>query len=310
MSEERRGWLQRLKSGLARSSTRLSEGIGAIVSRRRLDDETLQQLEELLIAADMGVGIAAEVTSSLRRTRFNQEVTQDEVKSAVAEQVARLLEPVAKPLVLDPTRKPHVILVVGVNGSGKTTTIGKLAKLYRDAGKRVVLAAGDTFRAAAVEQLKIWGERTGSTVVTRPQDADAAGLAYDALAEAKTAGADVLLIDTAGRLHNKANLMAELQKITRVIKKLDPAAPHSVLLVLDATTGQNAHAQAETFRAMIGVTGLVMTKLDGTARGGVVVSLAEKYGIPVHAIGVGESAEDLRPFTADAFARSLVGLET
>ena len=309
MSEEQRGWLQRLKSGLARSSTRLSEGIGAIVSRRRLDDETLQQLEELLIAADMGVGIAAEVTSSLRRTRFNQEITENEVKSAVAEQVARLLEPVAKPLVLDPARKPHVILVVGVNGSGKTTTIGKLAKLYRDAGKRVVLAAGDTFRAAAVEQLKIWGERTGCTVVTRPQDADAAGLAYDALAEARTAGADVLLIDTAGRLHNKANLMAELQKITRVIKKLDPAAPHSVLLVLDATTGQNAHAQAETFRAMIGVTGLVMTKLDGTARGGVVVSLAEKYGIPVHAIGVGESAEDLRPFTADSFARSLVGLE-
>jgi fused signal recognition particle receptor len=309
MSEEKRGWLQRLKSGLARSSTRLSEGIGAIVSQRRLDDETLQQLEELLIAADMGVGIAAEVTSSLRRSRFNQEVTQDEIKSAVAEQVARLLEPVAKPLLLDPARKPHVILVVGVNGSGKTTTIGKLAKLYRDAGKRVVLAAGDTFRAAAVEQLKIWGERTGSTVVTRPQDADAAGLAYDALAEARTAGADVLLIDTAGRLHNKANLMAELQKITRVIKKLDPAAPHSVLLVLDATTGQNAHAQAETFRAMIGVTGLVMTKLDGTARGGVVVSLAEKYGIPVHAIGVGESAEDLRPFTADSFARSLVGLE-
>jgi fused signal recognition particle receptor len=309
MSDEKRGWLQRLKSGLARSSTRLSEGIGAIVARRRLDDETLQQLEELLIAADMGVGIAAEVTSSLRRTRFNQEVTQDEVKSAVAEQVARLLEPVAKPLVLDPARKPHVILVVGVNGSGKTTTIGKLAKLYRDAGKRVVLAAGDTFRAAAVEQLKIWGERTGSTVVTRPQDADAAGLAYDALAEARKMGADVLLIDTAGRLHNKANLMAELQKITRVIKKLDPAAPHSVLLVLDATTGQNAHAQAETFRAMIGVTGLVMTKLDGTARGGVVVSLAEKYGIPVHAIGVGESAEDLRPFTAEAFARSLVGLE-
>jgi fused signal recognition particle receptor len=309
MSEERRGWLQRLKSGLARSSARLSEGIGAIVSRRRLDDETLQQLEELLIAADMGVGIAAEVTSSLRRTRFNQEITENEVKSAVAEQVARLLEPVARPLVLDPARKPHVILVVGVNGSGKTTTIGKLAKLYRDAGKRVVLAAGDTFRAAAVEQLKIWGERTGSIVVTRPQDADAAGLAYDALAEARMAGADVLLIDTAGRLHNKANLMAELQKITRVIKKLDPAAPHSVLLVLDATTGQNAHAQAETFRAMIGVTGLVMTKLDGTARGGVVVSLAEKYGIPVHAIGVGESADDLRPFTADAFARSLVGLE-
>ena len=309
MSEEKRSWLQRLKSGLARSSTRLAEGIGAIVARRRLDDETLTQLEELLIAVDMGVGIAAEIVATLRRTRFDQEITADEIKLAVAQEVTRLLEPVTKPLRLDPALKPHVILVVGVNGSGKTTTIGKLAKHYRDAGKVVVLAAGDTFRAAAVEQLKIWGERTGSTVVTRPQDADAAGLAYDALAEATKAGADVLLIDTAGRLHNKANLMAELQKIVRVIKKLDAAAPHSVLLVLDATTGQNAHAQAETFRAMIGVTGLVMTKLDGTARGGVVVSLAERFGIPVHAVGVGESAEDLRPFEAESFARSLVGLE-
>jgi fused signal recognition particle receptor len=309
VSEEKRGWLQRLKTGLARSSTRLAEGIGAIVARRRLDDETLAQLEELLIAADMGVGIAAEIVGNLRRTRFNQEIGADEIKLAVAQEVARLLEPVAKPLRLDPALKPHVILVVGVNGSGKTTTIGKLAKQYRDDGKMVVLAAGDTFRAAAVEQLKIWGARTGCTVVTRPQDADAAGLAYDALAEARKAGADVLLIDTAGRLHNKADLMAELQKITRVIKKLDAAAPHSVLLVLDATTGQNAHAQAETFRAMIGVTGLVMTKLDGTARGGVVVSLAEKYGIPVHAIGVGEGADDLRPFEAEAFARSLVGLD-
>jgi fused signal recognition particle receptor len=309
VSEEKRGWLQRLKTGLARSSTRLAEGIGAIVARRRLDDETLAQLEELLIAADMGVGIAAEIVGNLRRTRFNQEIGAEEIKLAVAQEVARLLEPVAKPLRLDPALKPHVILVVGVNGSGKTTTIGKLAKQYRDDGKMVVLAAGDTFRAAAVEQLKIWGARTGCTVVTRPQDADAAGLAYDALAEARKASADVLLIDTAGRLHNKADLMAELQKITRVIKKLDAAAPHSVLLVLDATTGQNAHAQAETFRAMIGVTGLVMTKLDGTARGGVVVSLAEKYGIPVHAIGVGEGADDLRPFEAEAFARSLVGLD-
>jgi fused signal recognition particle receptor len=309
VSEEKRGWLQRLKTGLARSSTRLAEGIGAIVARRRLDDETLAQLEELLIAAEMGVGIAAEIVGNLRRTRFNQEIGAEEIKLAVAQEVARLLEPVAKPLRLDPALKPHVILVVGVNGSGKTTTIGKLAKQYRDDGKMVVLAAGDTFRAAAVEQLKIWGARTGCTVVTRPQDADAAGLAYDALAEARKASADVLLIDTAGRLHNKADLMAELQKITRVIKKLDAAAPHSVLLVLDATTGQNAHAQAETFRAMIGVTGLVMTKLDGTARGGVVVSLAEKYGIPVHAIGVGEGADDLRPFEAEAFARSLVGLD-
>jgi fused signal recognition particle receptor len=308
MSEDKRSWLQRLKEGLTRTSTRLAEGIGAIVTRRRLDDATLAQLEELLIGADMGVGIAAEVVATLRRTRFDQEISAEEIKLAVAEQVARLLAPVAKPLVLDKALKPHVILVVGVNGSGKTTTIGKLAKLYRDDGKRVMLAAGDTFRAAAVEQLKIWGARTGAIVVTRPQDADAAGLAYDALAEAAKGGYDVLLIDTAGRLHNKVNLMAELQKISRVIKKLDPAAPHSVLLVLDATTGQNAHAQAETFRAIIGVTGLVITKLDGTARGGVVVSLAEKYGIPVHAIGVGEGADDLRPFEAEAFARSLVGL--
>jgi fused signal recognition particle receptor len=309
VSEEKRSWLQRLKAGLARSSTRLAEGIGAIVMRRRLDDETLDQLEELLIGADMGVGIAAEIVATLRRTRFNQEISADEIKEAVAREVERLLEPIAKKLKLDPALKPHVVLVIGVNGSGKTTTIGKLAKLYRDEGKKVMLAAGDTFRAAAVEQLKIWGARVGCPVVTRPQDADAAGLAYDALAEARKGGYDVLLIDTAGRLHNKANLMAELQKIIRVIKKLDPAAPHSVLLVLDATTGQNAHAQAETFRAMVGVTGLVMTKLDGTARGGVVVSLAEKYGIPVHAIGVGESAEDLRPFEAESFARSLVGLE-
>jgi fused signal recognition particle receptor len=309
MSEEKRSWLQRLKSGLSRSSTKLAEGIGGIFTRRRLDDATLGELEELLISADMGLGIAAEVTQNLRRTRFNQEVSPEEIKAAVAQDVTRLLEPVAKPLKIDPARKPHVVLVAGVNGSGKTTTIGKLAKLYRDAGQHVVLAAGDTFRAAAVEQLRIWGERTGCAVVTRPQGSDSASLAYDALAEATKAGADILLIDTAGRLHNKTDLMAELQKIVRVMKKLDPEAPHTVLLVLDATTGQNAHAQAETFRAMIGVTGLVMTKLDGTARGGVLVSLAEKYGIPVHAIGVGESAEDLRPFEAEAFARSLVGLE-
>ncbi len=309
MSEEKRSWLQRLKSGLARSSARLAEGIGTIFAKRRLDDASLAELEELLIATDMGVGIAGEVTEKLRRTRFNQEVSPEEIKEAVASEVARLLEPVAKPLRIDPNLRPHVVLVVGVNGSGKTTTIAKLAKQQRDEGRKVVLAAGDTFRAAAVEQLRIWGERTGCKVVTRPQGADAAGLAFDALEAARADGADLLLIDTAGRLHNKADLMAELQKIVRVLKKLDPAAPHTVLLVLDATTGQNAHAQAETFRAMIGVTGLVMTKLDGTARGGVLVSLAEKYGIPVHAIGVGESAEDLRPFEAESFARSLAGLE-
>jgi fused signal recognition particle receptor len=307
--EERRSWFGRLRVGLARSSARLNEGINAIFQRRRLDEAALAELEDLLISSDMGVGVAGEVADSLRRTRFNQEVAPEEVRASLAEQVTRLVEPVMKPLAIDPTKKPFVILVVGVNGSGKTTTIAKLAKQYRDQGLKVVLAAGDTFRAAAVEQLQIWGERTGCPVVTRPTGSDAAGLAYDALAEARRDGADLLLIDTAGRLQNKAHLMGELQKIVRVLKKLDPAAPHSVLLVLDATVGQNAHAQAEIFRQMVGVTGIVMTKLDGTARGGVLVSLAEKYGIPIHAIGIGEGADDLRPFDARAFARSLVGLD-
>lgn len=302
-------WLQRLKQGLQRSSTQLTQGITQIFQRRKLDAAALEELEELLIASDMSVGIAEEVTAKLRKARFGQEVAPQEVKATLAEEVARLLEPVAKPLRLDPALKPHVVLVVGVNGSGKTTTIAKLAQQWKEEGKSVILAAGDTFRAAAVEQLKIWGARTGCPVVARGEGADAAGLAYDALAEAREQNADVLLIDTAGRLHNKAGLMAELQKIARVMKKIDPAAPHTVLLVLDATVGQNAHAQAEIFREMIGVTGIVMTKLDGTARGGVLVSLAEKYGIPIHAIGVGETAEDLRPFDPREFARSLVGLE-
>jgi fused signal recognition particle receptor len=308
-AQERRGWFARLKAGMARSSERLNAGINTIFNRRRLDDTALLELEELLIASDMGIGIAAEVTEELRRTRFNQEVSPDEVRGALAEEVIRLVEPVMKPLRLDLSRKPFVILVVGVNGSGKTTTIAKLAKQYRDAGHDVVLAAGDTFRAAGVEQLQIWGERTGCRVVAKPPGSDAAGLAFEAFEQARAKSSDILLIDTAGRLHNKANLMSELQKIVRVLKKVDPQAPHSVLLVLDATTGQNAHAQAEIFREMVGVTGIVMTKLDGTARGGVLVSLAEKYGIPIHAIGVGETADDLRPFEARAYARSLVGLE-
>jgi fused signal recognition particle receptor len=309
MSEERRGWFARLRAGLSKSSSALTDGINQIFTRRRLDATALDELEELLIASDMGVGVAGEVVEALRRTRFNQEVAPEEVRAALAAEIARLVEPVAKPLRCDPAKQPFVILVVGVNGSGKTTTIGKLAKQYRDEGRRVVLAAGDTFRAAAVEQLQIWGQRTGCRVVTRPPGADAAGLAYDALVEAKNEGADILLIDTAGRLQNKADLMAELQKLVRSVKKLDPAAPHSVLLVLDATVGQNAHAQAEIFRQVVGVTGLVMTKLDGTAKGGVLVSLAEKYGIPIHLIGIGESAEDLRPFDAYSFARGLVGLD-
>jgi fused signal recognition particle receptor len=303
------GWLGRLKSGLARSSQRLSEGITAIVGRRRLDERALEELEELLIAADLGAQIAGEFAGRLRRTRFNQEVSAAEIRAALAEEVVKSLSLIDRPFILDPAHKPFVVLVVGVNGSGKTTTIGKLAKHFRAAGKQVVIAACDTFRAAAVEQLKIWGERSGVPVLARATGSDAAGLAFDAFEEAKKRGADLLLVDTAGRLHNKADLMAELQKIVRVLKKVETKAPHAVFLVLDATVGQNAHAQAETFRDVIGVTGIVMTKLDGTAKGGVLVSLAEKYGIPVHFIGVGEGIDDLRPFEAEAFARSLVGLE-
>jgi len=308
-AEERRGWFSRLRAGLSKSSSRLTEGINQIFNRRRLDDEALDELEELLIASDMGVGVAGEVVEALRKTRFNQEVSPEEIRAALSEEVVRLIEPVMKPLRIDTARKPFVILVVGVNGSGKTTTIGKLAKQYSAQGQRVIMAAGDTFRAAAVEQLQIWGERAGCPVLTRPNGSDAAGLAYDALEQARADGADILLIDTAGRLQNKTNLMAELQKIVRVVKKVDATAPHSVLLVLDATVGQNAHAQAEIFRDMVGVTGIVMTKFDGTAKGGVLVSLAEKYGIPIHAIGIGEAADDLQPFEARAYARSLVGLD-
>ncbi len=303
------GWLARLRGGLARSSQRLTEGIAQIVGRRRLDQATLDELEELLIGADLGATLAAEFVGRLRRTRFNQEVTAEEIRAALAEEVQKSLALVDRPLQLEAQEKPFVILLVGVNGSGKTTTIGKLAQGFREDGKRVLIAACDTFRPAAIEQLKIWGERVGAEVVARETGADAAGLAFDALDAARRNGADILLIDTAGRLHNKENLMAELKKIARVLKKADAAAPHAVLLVLDATVGQNALVQAETFRDMIGVTGIVMTKLDGTAKGGVLAPLAEKYGIPVHFIGVGERAEDLRPFKAEEFARSLVGLE-
>ncbi len=305
---EKTGWLARLAAGLKRTSSRLSEGIAGVLVKRRLDKATLGALEDVLIAADLGPATAAKLVEDLGRGRLDKEIGETEVRELLAAAIARLVEPVARPLILDPAHKPHVVLVVGVNGSGKTTTIGKLAKFHRDAGKRVVLAAGDTFRAAAIEQLKIWGERTGARVVAGNSGADAAGLAFDALAQAKAEAADLLLIDTAGRLHNKADLMAELGKISRVLKKLDPTAPHECLLVLDATIGQNAHQQVETFRDLVQVSGLVVTKLDGTARGGVLVALAERFGLPVRAIGVGEAAEDLRPFEAVAFARSLLGL--
>ncbi|HTZ81483.1 MAG TPA: signal recognition particle-docking protein FtsY, partial [Stellaceae bacterium] len=279
MSEEKRGWFSRLKRGLARSSNRLTEGITGIFTKKKLDAATLEELEELLISADLGVTLAGEVTETLRRTRYDQEIAPEEIRAVLADEVARRLEPVQKPLPLDAAKKPFVVLVVGVNGSGKTTTIGKLAKQLRDEGRSVMMAAGDTFRAAAVEQLKIWGERTGTPVVAKATGADAAGLAFEAIEAARRDSAEVLLIDTAGRLHNKADLMAELQKVVRAIKKLDADAPHAVLLVLDATVGQNAHQQVEIFRGMVGVTGLVMTKLDGTARGGVLVAIAEKFGL-------------------------------
>jgi len=311
MNEPRQGgWVSRLRAGLARTSERLTGGIAAALARRRLDADTLQALEDTLITADLGVGTAARLTADLARDKFDKEVSEQEVREALAADIAAILAPVAHPLAPDPARRPHVVLVVGVNGSGKTTTIGKLAKRFREDGRSVMLAAGDTFRAAAVEQLRIWGERTGCPVVAGEAGADAAGLAFDALERARAEGIDVLLIDTAGRLQNRADLMGELAKIVRVLRKLDPDAPHSCLLVLDATVGQNAHSQVETFKEMTDVTGLVVTKLDGTARGGVLVALAEKFGLPVHAIGVGEGEDDLRAFDADAFARNLMGLET
>jgi fused signal recognition particle receptor len=302
-------WVSKLKGGLAQSTAKLAGGIGDIFTKRKLDDAALEELEEVLLQADLGPAMATRVTQALSKERFGKEITPEEVKEFLADEITRVLVPVASPLPIDPARKPHVVLVVGVNGTGKTTTIGKYARQFHDEGKRVWLAAGDTFRAAAVEQLRIWGERTGAEVVTKEQGADAAALAYEAFERARAAGADILLIDTAGRLQNKTGLMDELKKIVRVLQKLDPQAPHSTLLTLDATTGQNAHSQVDIFKQMVQVTGLVVTKLDGSAKGGVLVSLAERFGLPVHAIGVGEQADDLREFDAASFARSLVGLE-
>ncbi|HET8728048.1 MAG TPA: signal recognition particle-docking protein FtsY [Alphaproteobacteria bacterium] len=304
----RKGWFARLREGLSRSSTKLTDGITGIFTKRKLDEDTLEELEELLIAADLGPATAAKLTAELARTRFGRDVTPEEVRVALAEQAADILAPVARPLTPDPAVKPFTVLMVGVNGTGKTTTIGKLAKQWTADGKRVMLAAGDTFRAAAIGQLQVWGERAGVPVIARETGADAAGLAYDAFNQARAAGTDILLIDTAGRLQNKTDLMAELSKIVRVLKKQDETAPHAVVLVLDATTGQNAHAQVEVFRDLINVTGLIVTKLDGSARGGVLVALAEKFKLPVHAVGVGEGIDDLRPFDPTQFARSLMGL--
>ena len=304
----RASWFQRLRSGLSRSSSAISEGITSIFTKRKLDAAALEEFEEMLIKADLGLATAAAITDALRAGRYDKEIGEDEVKAVLAGEIEKTLAPVALPLAIDSGRKPHVVLVVGVNGTGKTTTIGKLAAKLRGEGRNVWLAAGDTFRAAAIEQLKIWGERTGAHVVARETGADAAGLAFDALRDAKAEGADVLLVDTAGRLQNKDELMAELEKIVRVIRKIDPTAPHTVLLTLDATTGQNALSQVEVFGKRAGVSGLVMTKLDGTARGGILVAIAAKHKLPVHFIGVGEGVDDLEPFRAEDFAKALAGL--
>lgn len=305
----RQGWFSRLKSGLAKSSSKLTTGIAEVFTKRKLDGAMLDDLEDLLIQSDLGVEPAMEITEALRASRYDKDISPQEVKEFLAGEIERRLTPVALPLVIPDTPRPYVILVVGVNGSGKTTTIGKLAAKFGSEGKKIVLAAGDTFRAAAIDQLKIWGSRVSATVVARDVGSDAAGLVFDAHEAAIKEGADVLMIDTAGRLQNKSDLMAELEKVVRVLAKKEAGAPHAVLLVLDATVGQNAISQATVFGEIAGVTGLVMTKLDGTARGGILVALAAKFGLPVHAIGVGEGVNDLQAFSAAEFARAIAGTE-
>jgi fused signal recognition particle receptor len=307
-STEKQSWWQRLSGGLKRTSASIGGAVSDLVAKRRLDQTMLDEIEEVLIRADLGVESAARIAAAVGEGRYDKSITADEVKAVVAAEVEKVLTPVAKPLLIG-KGKPFVALVVGVNGSGKTTTIGKLAAKFRAEGRSVMLAAGDTFRAAAIDQLNIWGGRSGASVIARAPGADAAGLAFDALTQARGEDVDVLLVDTAGRLQNKAVLMDELQKIVRVMKKVDPSVPHAVLLVLDATVGQNALSQVEVFRDIAGVTGLVMTKLDGTARGGILVAIAAKYGLPVHFIGVGESIDDLAPFSAKDFARAIAGIE-
>ena len=305
----RMGWFGRLASGLKRSSDNLASSITSVFTKRKLDAAMLDELEDVLIQADLGVDTATAITETLRRDRFDKDVTDEDVRAVLAAEVEKVLAPVATPLVIDAGKRPFVILMIGVNGSGKTTTIGKLAQKLTAEGKSVMLAAGDTFRAAAIEQLQVWGQRTGAPVIAKPAGSDASGLAFDAVTQAKAEGRDVLIIDTAGRLQNRDELMNELEKVIRVIKKVDPEAPHATLLTLDATTGQNALKQVEIFGQRAGVTGLVMTKLDGTARGGILVAIAKKFGLPVHYIGVGEGVADLEPFEASDFAKAIAGFE-
>ena len=305
----RQSWWRRLRGGLSRTSTAITTAITDLISKRKLDAGVVEELEELLIRADFGVDVAGRIAAAVGEGRYDKMISSEEVKAILAAEIETILAPVARPLVIDGASRPFVILVAGVNGSGKTTTIGKLASRFSREGRQVMLAAGDTFRAAAIDQLKIWGERTRSPVIAGAQGADAAALVFRALEAARTQAIDVLIVDTAGRLQNKAGLMDELQKIIRVMKKLDPTAPHAVLLVLDATVGQNALSQVREFLKIAGVTGLVMTKLDGTARGGILVAIATEYQLPVHFIGVGEGVDDLAPFGAKEFAQALAGLE-
>ncbi len=303
-------WWRRLSSGLKRTSSSLGTAVADLVTKRKLDRAMLDDIEDVLLRADLGSSVAARISAAVGHGRYDKAISADDVKTVVAAEVEKVLNAVARPLVIHVDKKPFVILMVGVNGSGKTTTIGKLASKFSGEGRKVMLAAGDTFRAAAIEQLKVWGERTGSPVISGVQGSDSASLAFTAVTAAKADARDVLLIDTAGRLQNKAELMNELDKVVRVIRKVDASAPHAVLLVLDATVGQNALSQVEAFHRVAGVTGLVMTKLDGTARGGILVALSEKFKLPVHFIGVGESVEDLAPFAAKDFAQAIAGIET
>jgi fused signal recognition particle receptor len=303
-------WWQRLTGGLKRTSSALGGAISDLVSKRKLDAAMIAEIEDVLIRADLGLDTANRIATALRASRYEAGISPDEVKGVVAAEIETALAGVAQPLVIDAAKRPFVILVAGVNGSGKTTTIGKLAAKFRAEGRSVMLAAGDTFRAAAIDQLKIWGERARAPVIAREAGADAAGLVFDAMRAAKDRGVDVLLVDTAGRLQNRTELMEELEKVVRVMKKVDPSTPHAVLLVLDATVGQNALSQVEIFGKAVGVTGLVMTKLDGTARGGILVAIAAKFKVPVHFIGVGESVDDLAPFSARDFARAIAGIDS
>jgi len=304
---EKKSLFKRMKDGLTRSTRAMSDGVTGIFTNRKLDGETLQDLEDLLVTSDLGLDVAAEITEAVAKDRYDREVSPEEVRNILAEEVTRVLKPVEFPFRVEASKKPFITLVVGVNGAGKTTTIGKIASKTKAEGKSVMLAAGDTFRAAAIEQLTVWGERVGAPVVTTKVGGDSAGLASEAVERARKDGPDLLMIDTAGRLQNKPALMAELEKVIRVIRKLDETAPHATLLVIDATTGQNALNQVEVFTKIAGVTGLVMTKLDGTARGGILVAIARKYGLPVHMIGVGEGIDDLQDFSAEGFAKALTG---